>query len=86
MRGEARKELDRIEQLQPGEGVLESYAFVRGRGGPFDFHHGIAGGGLDYSHRISDSWSAFLRGEVGYRYGNNSGLEYTALGGLRLRF
>lgn len=81
MRGEARKELDRIERLKPGQGVLEAYGY--GRGG-LDF--GQVGGGVDYSHRVTDDLSAFLRGEAGYQYGAESGLHYSALGGLRLRF
>lgn len=78
MRSEARTELDRIEQLEVGTGMLEAYAF--GRGG---LHSGIVGGALDYSHRIDKSLSAFAQAEAGYRYGSGAGLEYEALAGLR---
>ena len=84
MRSEARTKLDRIEQWEPGKGHFEAYGYLRGhpyRSGPFDFQ---AGGGLDYQHRISNRWSAFARGEIGYDSG--SGLEFSALGGMRLRF
>jgi len=78
MRGEAHKQLDRIEQLEPGRGMLEAY--MLGRGG---LRSGFVGGALDYSHRLDKSLSAFAQAEAGYRYGNSPGLEYKAMAGLR---
>lgn len=80
MRGLARKKLDRIESLKVGAGMLEAYAFGRG-----DFDSGVAGGAIDYGHRVSKSISLFGHAELGYHYGNSNGLGYEALAGLRWR-
>ena len=81
MRGDARDELDRIEKLDAGRGMLEAYAFGRG-----NLSGGSVGGAIDYSHRLNESLSAVAQAEMAYRYGPSYGLEYRALGGLRWRF
>lgn len=81
MRGLVRAELDRVDDLEVGSGMLEAFAFGRG-----DLHSGMIGGALEYGHRISPNASLFGRGEVGYRYGAQRGLGYEALAGLRVRF
>lgn len=67
-----------MDRLNPGQGRLDSYLF--GVGG---LTEGMAGAGLQYGHRISDSWSAYLGGRLGYRYGHQRGLGYEAKAGLR---
>ncbi len=81
MRQEATRQLDRIDRLRVGQGMLEAFAFGRG-----DFVNGIAGGALDYSHRLSTSLSAFGRGEVGYNWGERQGLSWEAMAGVRGRW
>ena len=78
MRGTARTDLDRIEKLKAGQGMLGAFAFGRG-----DLSRGVAGLGLEYGHRISDRWSAVARGELGYRYGEASAIEYNGLAAVR---
>lgn len=75
------RELDRVDRLEVGRGMLEAYAFGRG-----DLDQGSAGAGLDYSHRLSEDLSAFASGEICYHWGNRRGLEFSALTGLRMRF
>lgn len=81
MRGAAREELDRIDELQPGSGRLEAFGFMRG-----DLGEGILGGALQYNHRIRTNLSVFARGEVGYQYGAHDGLVANALFGGRWTF
>ena len=78
MRDAARIELDRIDKLKVGAGMLEAFAFGRG-----DLRSGIAGGAIEYDHRLSPTVSAFGRGELGYRYGSGSDLSFKALAGVR---
>ena len=80
MRDTARAELDRIDEIKVGAGMLEAFAFGRG-----DLDSGSIGGALEYGHRLSPSWSAFARGEIGYHYGDDAGLGYEGLAGLRWR-
>lgn len=81
MRDLARTELDRIDKLKPGQGMLEAFLFGRG-----DLVNGIGGAALDYGHRVAENGSVFGRAEAGYRYGENSGLGYNATFGGRWRF
>ena len=81
MRDLARVELDRIDKLRPGQGMLEAFGFLRG-----DLVNGFGGGAVEYGHRLSESTSLFGRAEAGYRYGVNPGLEYNAVAGGRWRF
>lgn len=80
MREAAREELDRIDKLDPGQGQLDAYLFGTG-----DLNAGLVGGGLDYSHRLSNSWSALVRGTAGYRYGDEYGMQFDALAAIRGR-
>ena len=81
MRDSARIELDRIDALKPGTGLLEAYAGVRG-----NLMGGLLGGFVEYGHRVTPSLSIFGRGSVGYRYGNTRGLEYSGELGGRYTF
>lgn len=56
-------------------------AFVRGLDGT-----GVAGGVLDYQHRLNPSTALFGQGELGYGWGEATGLHYQATAGLRMRF
>lgn len=78
---EIRTKLDAVDKLEPGRGQLDLGAFVRGWG-----DNGIAGGMVDYSHRVSKRTSVFGQGTVGYGWGEVAGLNYQALAGLRMRF
>lgn len=78
---EIRSKLDRVEKLAPGRGQLDLGAFVRGNSGG-----GVAGGLLDYEHRINPSTALFGNGAVGYGWGSSPGLDYEATAGLRMRF
>lgn len=80
MRQEATRQLDRIDLLKPGQGQLDAHLFGRG-----DLTSGQIGGALDYGHRISDEWSAFANAEIGYGYGQDHGLMWQALTGVRWR-
>ena len=75
------RELDRIDKLKVGAGMLEAYAFGRG-----DLRDGQLGLGVEYGRRLRKTLSLFARGEAGYRYGAKSGLGYDALAGLRWRW
>lgn len=81
MREAARTELDRVDELRVGQGMLEAYAFGRG-----SLSAGTVGGALDYSHRLSEGLSTFAHGELGYSYGDRAGLGFEALAGLRGRW
>lgn len=81
MRETTREELERIERLKPGTGALNAYLFGRGT-----LDSGAIGGGLDYSHRVNESLSAFAKAEAGYSYGDEREAFYEGLAGLRLRF
>ena len=81
MRREATRQLDRIDQLRVGQGMLEAYAFGSG-----DFDSGSVGGALDYSHRVSESVSLFANGSLGYGWGIAPGLGWRAGAGLRGHF
>ena len=81
MRRESNVQLDRVDELDVGAGMLEAFAFGRGT-----LDAGMVGAGVDYSHRLTRGLSAFARGEVGYSYGSESGLGWKALAGLRGRF
>lgn len=78
---EIRTKLDAVEKLAPGRGQLDLGAFVRGNGGG-----GVAGGALDYQHRLNPSTALFGNGSVGYGWGATPGLSYEATAGLRMRF
>ena len=78
MRYLARVELDRIDELEVGDGLLEAFAFGRG-----DRHGGMLGGAVEYGHRVTDDLSLFGRVEAGYRYGDNRGFAWEALLGGR---
>ena len=54
MRDLARMELDRIDKLKPGQGMLEALAFARG-----DLEAGMFGGALEYGHRVTRRASLF---------------------------
>ena len=81
MRDLARAELDRIDELAVGDGLLEAFAFGRG-----DLRSGMLGGAMEYGHRVTEGLSIFGRGELGYRYGHDRGLAWAAVLGGRLRF
>lgn len=81
MRDLARTELDRIDKLKPGQGMLEAFLFGRG-----DLVNGMGGGALEYGHRLNLNTSLFARAEAGYRYGADSGFGYNATVGGRWRF
>lgn len=81
MRENAGAELDRIAKLSPGSGSIDLFGFAKGT-----LDGGKAGGAVEYRHRVSESWSAFGLGEVGYRYGERTGAYYEALVGIRGRF
>jgi hypothetical protein len=81
MRDTARAELDRVESLKVGQGMLEAYAFGRG-----DLSDGVAGAALDYGHRLSRSLSVFGHAEAGYRWGDSKGLGWEAMAGVRGRW
>ena len=81
MRDLARSELDRIDKLMRGQGMLEAYMFGRG-----NFQSGSVGGAIDYGHRLSPSWSVFGHGEVAHYWGEQTGLGWSAMAGIRGRF
>lgn len=82
MRDAARESLSRIDSLRPGQGMLDAYLYGRGTLG-----RGSAGAGVDYSHRISESLSAFAQAEAGYQWDDEtSGLAWQALTGVRWRW
>lgn len=81
MRDLTQTQLDRVDELAVGAGMLEAYAFGRGT-----LDLGQVGAGVDYSHRLSEGLSAFANGEIGYDWGNREGLGWRALTGLRWRF
>ncbi len=70
--------LNQVDSLGPGSGTLDAGLFLDG-----DLFGGEFGGGLNYKHRVSDNFSLFGRGTVGYGWGDRGGLGYTAIGGLR---
>lgn len=76
-----RETLDRVDKLDPGRGHLDLGAYVRGVGDT-----GIAGAMLEYEHRVSPRTSIFGDADVGYGWGSQSGLNYQATAGLRMRF
>jgi hypothetical protein len=80
MRQEVAQSLDRIESLRPGQGLFDAYLYGTG-----NLHSGQIGAGVEYGHRINDSWSAFADAKVGYQYGDQHGLMYQALTGVRWR-
>lgn len=80
-RDEAKAELDRVDRMKPGSGRVDLFGFGRGT-----FGSGVAGGGVDYEHRLTRGWSAFARGELGYGWGESRGGQWKALGGLRWTF
>ena len=80
MRDLANSELDQIDRLRVGQGMLEAYAFGRG-----DLRSGMLGGALEYGHRVTPELSLFGRGEIGWRYGLDRGLGWQALLGARWR-
>lgn len=78
---EIRSSLDTVEKLASHRGQLDLGAFVRGNGGS-----GVAGGAIDYEHRVSPSTALFGHGSLGYGWGATPGLGYEATAGLRMRF
>ena len=81
MRQEATRQLDRIDRMKVGQGMLEAFVFGRG-----DLESGMLGGAVEYGHRITGQTSLFSRAEAGYRYGIDPGLGYNATFGGRWRF
>lgn len=81
MRGLAKNELDRVDKLAIGTGMLEAYVFGNG-----NLKAGSAGVAVDYGHRVSKALSLFGRAELGYRYGSRQRLGYEAIGGIRVTF
>lgn len=73
--------LDRVDQLEPGRGRLDLFGFGRG-----DLDGGVAGAGLKYEHRLDGSLSMWGQGSAGMGWGDQKGLNYEALAGLRWRF
>lgn len=73
--------LDGVDLLSVGSGALDLSVFTEG-----DLAGGLAGGKVSYEHRTTKDLSLFGEGWAGYGYGDRSGLEYGALGGLRWRF
>lgn len=78
---DASDELDRIDKLKPGQGMLEAFLFGRG-----DLVNGMGGAAVEYGHRLNRSTSLFARAEAGYRYGLDPGFGYNATVGGRWRF
>lgn len=81
MRDVASKELDRIDGLKSGQGMLEAFLFGRG-----DLHDGMGGGAVEYGHRLNKRDSIFGRAEAGYRYGADPGFGYGVHAGWRRTF
>ena len=84
MRESITSALDRVDELyRPGHGGVEFGGFLRG-----DSRGGVGGVDLITNARLSDDLSAFVRGELGYRYGDggSNGLNYGLFGGVRWRF
>ena len=81
MRDAAREHFDRIDALKPGSGSLEALLFGRGTAAG-----GGVGAGLYYDHRLSTSWGAFAEAEIGYHWGDRTGLGWQALAGVRGRW
>lgn len=75
------EELDRIDKLQPGQGMIDVFGFATG-----DLSRGSMGAGAVYGHRISKSLSAFAEAEAGYYYGETNKLGYEARAGFRGRW
>ncbi len=81
MRDLARAELDRIDKLNPGQGMLEAFLFMRG-----DLVNGMGGAAVEYGHKLTAQDSLFGRAEAGYRYGADAGFGYSATAGWRHTF
>lgn len=73
--------LDKADRLDPGSGAID--LGIAGRG---DLESGYVGGYVDARARLSESLSGFARGEVGRAWGEDGGLLWSALAGLRGRF
>ena len=73
--------LDDVDKLAPGAGVLDAYAFGRG-----DLVNGQIGASIEYKHRLRKNLSAFAGGDMFYQYGQNSGLGWAAMLGIRGTF
>lgn len=73
--------LDRVDKLKPRSGQVDLFGFGRG-----DLDGGVAGGGIKYEHHIDGSLSAWGQGTAGMGWGDQRGLSYEALAGLRWRF
>ncbi len=78
----ARAELDHVDGLAVGSGHLDLTGFLRG-----DLTGGMAGGALDYEHRLTSGLSAFGRGEVGRSWGSSgNAMAFDAMAGIRIRW
>lgn len=77
----ASERLDRVDRLAPGSGHLDLNLFGRG-----DLDGGMAGGALDYEHRVRERLSLFGEAWAGYGWGEQAGLGYGASAGLRWRW
>jgi hypothetical protein len=77
----ARASLDAAEQLPVGTGKVDLFSFVKSEGG-----RTLAGGAVDYQHRIRRNLSAFGRAWVGASWDPRAGrsLEGEATAGIRL--
>lgn len=81
MRQQVSNRLDLIDDYEPGTGSLD--AFLYGEG---DLDNGSFGLGIDYNHRWTGSLSGFLGGQAGYHYGDQSGLGFSVMAGVRGTF
>lgn len=70
-----------MDKRPPGSGSLDLFGFGRG-----DLDGGTVGGGVTYEHAVDGSLSLWGTGSVGYGYGDQRGLSYEALAGLRWRW
>lgn len=71
--------LSAVEKRKPGTGRIDLFAFGRGD----ELGH-VAGGGLDYEHRLARNLAAFGRGLAGVAWdGGGRGLYYDVLTGVR---
>lgn len=77
----ASERLDRVDRLDPRSASVDLFGFTRG-----GLNGGLTGVGLEAEYRATDWLSAFVSGSTGYGWGEQRGLTYEALGGLRMRF
>lgn len=87
---EATTGLDKAEALKPGSGQIDLWGAVNREalaGARPGATRTTAAAGIDYTHRLSKSWSAFGRGWAATTSDDaGRSWEAGAIGGLRMRF